>query len=87
MLEVEIGSVAGVLANLTEREAVDPVVKAMHTLSDSGFLAIKDAVAYTEIKSGSEKRRMGVREWRRCKRIPAESVENSVFQSCVSSEF
>jgi len=40
MLEVEIGSVARALADLTERGAVDPVVKATLTLSDSGFVAV-----------------------------------------------
>ncbi|KIM41799.1 hypothetical protein M413DRAFT_18744 [Hebeloma cylindrosporum] len=53
MLEVEIGGVAEAFANLTERGAVDPVVKATLTLSDSGFVAVKDAVAYGEIKDES----------------------------------
>jgi hypoxia up-regulated 1 len=50
MLEVEIGGVAEVFANLIERGAVDPVVKATLTLSDSGFFAVKDAVTYGEMK-------------------------------------
>ena len=33
---------------------------------------------------GSEERKMGVREWRRLKRIPAGSVENGVIRSYVS---
>lgn len=53
MLEVEIGGVAEAFANLTERGAVDLVVKATLTLSDSGFVAVKDAVAYGEIKDES----------------------------------
>jgi hypoxia up-regulated 1 len=53
MLEVEIGGVAEALANLTERGAVDPVVKATLTLSESGFVAVKDAVAFGEIKDES----------------------------------
>jgi len=53
MLEVKIGSVAGAFADLTEREAIDLVVKATHILSDSGFLAVKDAVAYIEIMDGT----------------------------------
>jgi hypoxia up-regulated 1 len=46
MLEVEIGGVAKAFANLTERGAVDPVAKATLTLSDSGFVVVKNAVAY-----------------------------------------
>jgi ATP-dependent Lon protease len=34
---------------------------------------------------GSEERKMGVREWRRLKRIPAGSVENGVIRSYVSA--
>lgn len=34
---------------------------------------------------GSEERKMGVREWRRLKRIPQGSVENGVIRSYVSS--
>lgn len=33
---------------------------------------------------GSEERKMGVREWRRLKRIPVGSVENGVIRSYVS---
>jgi ATP-dependent Lon protease len=33
---------------------------------------------------GSEERKMGVREWRRLRRIPAGSVENGVIRSYVS---
>lgn len=33
---------------------------------------------------GSEERKMGVREWRRLKRIPSGSVENGVIRSYVS---
>ena len=36
---------------------------------------------------GSEERKMGVREWRRLKRIPAGSVENGVIRSYVSFQF
>jgi ATP-dependent Lon protease len=39
------------------------------------------------MEPGSEERKMGVREWRRLKRIPAGSVENGVIRSYVSSEF
>jgi ATP-dependent Lon protease len=38
------------------------------------------------MEPGSEERKMGVREWRRLKRIPAGSVENGVIRSYVSSE-
>ena len=34
---------------------------------------------------GTEERKMGVREWRRLKRIPAGSVENGVVRSYVRS--
>jgi len=39
------------------------------------------------MEPGSEERKMGVREWRRLKRIPVGSVENGVIRSYVSSEF
>lgn len=39
------------------------------------------------MEPGSEERKMGVREWRRLKRIPAGSVENGVIRSYVSSTF
>ena len=45
MLEAELTGVQSAIANLTERGAVDPVVKATVTLSDSGFIAVKDAIA------------------------------------------
>jgi len=53
MLEVEIGDVAEAIANLTERGAVDPVVKATLTLSESGFVSVSDAVVFGEIKDES----------------------------------
>jgi hypoxia up-regulated 1 len=53
MLEVELGNVTEAIANLTERGAVDPVVKATLTLSESGFISVTDAVAYGEIKDES----------------------------------
>lgn len=36
------------------------------------------------MEPGSEERKMGVREWRRLKRIPAGSVENGVIRSYAS---
>jgi ATP-dependent Lon protease len=36
------------------------------------------------MEPGSEERKMGVREWRRLKRIPQGSVENGVIRSYVS---
>jgi len=39
------------------------------------------------MEPGSEERKMGVREWRRLKRIPAGSLENGVIRSYVSLEF
>ena len=53
ILEAEISGIPEALANLTERGAVDPVVKATVVLSDSGFVSVQDAVAYGEIKDDS----------------------------------
>jgi hypothetical protein len=53
MMEVKLTNVAEALANLTERGAVDPVVKATLKLSESGFVSVTDAVAYGEIKDDS----------------------------------
>lgn len=53
ILEVHIGGVKEALANLTERGATEPVVKATVALSDSGFVSIKDAHAYAEVKDDS----------------------------------
>jgi hypoxia up-regulated 1 len=53
LLEAEISGVAEALGNLTELGAVDPVVKATLTLSESGFVSVSDAVAYGEIKDDS----------------------------------
>lgn len=52
-MEVEFGGVTEAIANLTERGAVDPVVKATLTLSESGFVSVSDAVAFGEIKDES----------------------------------
>lgn len=53
MLEADIVGVAEAIANLTERGAIDPVVKATLTLSESGFFSVSDAVAFGEIKDDS----------------------------------
>jgi len=53
ILEAEIIGVAEAIANLTELGAVDPVVKATLTLSESGFVSISNAVAFGEIKDDS----------------------------------
>ena len=53
MLEVEIMGVGEAIGNLTERGAVDPVVKTTLTLSESGFVSITDAIAFGEIKDES----------------------------------
>jgi hypothetical protein len=51
-----------------------------HEVDDMADLKRKiEAMAH-----GSEERKMGVREWRRLKRIPAGSVENGVIRSYVS---
>ncbi|KXN81662.1 Hypoxia up-regulated protein 1 [Leucoagaricus sp. SymC.cos] len=53
MLEAEIVGVTEAIANLTERGAVDPIVKATLTLSESGFVSVSDAIAFGEIKDDS----------------------------------
>lgn len=53
MMEVELTNVTEALANLTERGAVDPVVKATLMLSESGFVSVTDAVAFGEIQDDS----------------------------------
>ncbi|KAF5314314.1 hypothetical protein D9619_011752 [Psilocybe cf. subviscida] len=53
MLEVELGNVTEAIANLTELGAIDPVVKATLSLSESGFVSVTEAVAYGEIKDDS----------------------------------
>jgi len=37
------------------------------------------------MQSGTEERKMGIREWRRLKRIPQGSVENGVIRNYVRS--
>jgi ATP-dependent Lon protease len=54
-----------------------------HEVDDMADLKRKiEAMAH-----GSEERKMGVREWRRLRRIPAGSVENGVIRSYVSLNF
>ncbi|KAF8547314.1 actin-like ATPase domain-containing protein [Imleria badia] len=53
ILQVQISGVAEALANLTERGAIEPVVKLTVALSESGFVAAKEAVAYGEVKDES----------------------------------
>ncbi|KAF9449074.1 actin-like ATPase domain-containing protein [Macrolepiota fuliginosa MF-IS2] len=53
LLEADIVGVAEAITNLTERGAIDPVVKATLTLSDSGFVSVSDAVVFGEIKDDS----------------------------------
>jgi hypoxia up-regulated 1 len=53
LLEADIIGVSEAFANLTERGAVDPVVKATVTLSESGFVSIDDAIAFGDIKDES----------------------------------
>ncbi|KZS89329.1 actin-like ATPase domain-containing protein [Sistotremastrum niveocremeum HHB9708] len=50
IVEIELTGVADAYNNLTERGAVDPVVKFNVSLSDSGFVSIQDAIMYGEIK-------------------------------------
>jgi hypoxia up-regulated 1 len=53
ILEAHISGVSEALANLTERGAIEPVVKATVALSDSGFVSVKDAHAFVEVKDDS----------------------------------
>lgn len=53
MFEVDINGVVEALQNLTDSGAVDPVVKATVSLSESGFIAVNQAIAYGEIKDDS----------------------------------
>ncbi|OCH90865.1 actin-like ATPase domain-containing protein [Obba rivulosa] len=53
LLAVDIIGVSDAIRNLTELGAIEPVVKATVTLSDSGFVSIKDAVAVGEYKAES----------------------------------
>ncbi|KAF8889043.1 Hsp70 protein-domain-containing protein [Infundibulicybe gibba] len=50
LLEAELAGVTEAIGNLTERGAVDPVVKATLTLSESGFVSVSDAIVFGEIK-------------------------------------
>jgi ATP-dependent Lon protease len=54
-----------------------------HEVSDLAELKAK----IEAMLPGSEERKMGVREWRRLKRIPAGSVENGVIRSYVNPFF
>ncbi|KAI6022904.1 Hsp70 protein-domain-containing protein [Pisolithus microcarpus] len=49
--EILEAQISGRLAILTERGAIDPVIKVTVALSDSGFVSVEEAVAYGEIKS------------------------------------
>jgi hypoxia up-regulated 1 len=51
--QAQILEVNEALENLTERGAVDPVVKVTVALSESGFAVVQDAVAFGEIKDES----------------------------------
>lgn len=53
ILQIQINGVAEALGNLTERGAIDPVVKLTVAVSESGFVSAKEAVAYGEVKDDS----------------------------------
>ncbi|KIK97251.1 hypothetical protein PAXRUDRAFT_825149 [Paxillus rubicundulus Ve08.2h10] len=53
ILSAQISGIAEALGNLTEREAIDPVIKATVTLTESGLVTVNEAVAYGEIKDES----------------------------------
>ncbi|KAI6112082.1 heat shock protein 70 family [Pisolithus croceorrhizus] len=51
ILEAQISGVVEALGNLTERGAIDPVIKVIVALSESGFVSVEEAIAYGEVKS------------------------------------
>lgn len=51
--QAQILGVSEALGNLTERGAIDSVIKVTVALSESGFAVVQDAVAYGEIKDES----------------------------------
>ncbi|KAI6117497.1 heat shock protein 70 family [Pisolithus croceorrhizus] len=51
ILEAQISGVVEALGNLTERGAIDPVIKVTVALSQSGFVSVEEAIAYGEVKS------------------------------------
>lgn len=53
ILEAKIVGIPEAIDNLTQRGAIDPVIKATVVLSESGFVSVRDAVAYGEIKDDS----------------------------------
>lgn len=53
ILEAHINGIGEALANLTERGAIEPVVKATVALSESGFVSVKEAYAFAELKDDS----------------------------------
>ena len=53
ILEAHITGIPEAIGNLTERGAVDPVVKVTVVLSESGFAGVQDAIAYGEVKDTS----------------------------------
>lgn len=53
IFEAKIVGIPEAIDNLTERGAIDPVIKATVVLSESGFVSIGDAIAYGEIKDDS----------------------------------
>ncbi|KAH7882234.1 Hsp70 protein-domain-containing protein [Phlebopus sp. FC_14] len=53
ILQAQISGVGEALGNLTELGAIDPIIKTTVVLSESGFVSVKEAVAYGEIKDES----------------------------------
>lgn len=52
-LETRIGGVKEALANITAEGGSDPVIKATLALSESGFIAVPEAVAFADAKDDS----------------------------------
>ncbi|KAG1902710.1 uncharacterized protein F5891DRAFT_948531 [Suillus fuscotomentosus] len=53
ILEAKNVGIREAIDNLTERGAVDPVIKATVVLSESSFVSVGDAIVYGEIKDDS----------------------------------
>lgn len=53
ILKADIRGISDAIADLIERGAIEPVVKATVALSDSGFVSVKEAYAFAEVKDDS----------------------------------
>lgn len=53
LLDARISGVAEALANITEADGIDPVIKVTILFSESGFVSVPEAIAYAELKDDS----------------------------------